>query len=353
MNGWDVIVIGAGISGLSTALTLHQQGARVCVLEKNPRSQEASWAGGGIICPLYAWRYPDAVVALARLGMQQYPDFIQNVASRVDPQYQRYGMHIHDPLDANYPTQTVINERLNRFNIRFEWQSNATLWLPDIASVRNPRLLTALTQTLQDSGVPIYYQHRVVDIQHQDHRFNHLLVDNGQTVKPMHADACVLCSGAWSNAFAGILPSDTIYPVRGQMLRVCPTEPLAQIVMQDGVYAIPRADGGVIIGSTVEHAGFDKHVDIQRQKQLQATAAQMHPSISTATPTHRWAGLRPASLDEHPIIGPHPKITGLWLNTGGFRNGLAMAPAASTLLVDLMQQRPTTLSPSPYTPERL
>ena len=352
MKGFDVVIIGAGVTGLTTALTLQNSGAKVQILEKNPYSNEASWAGGGILCPLYAWRYPDDVLKLAALGMQQYPAFLSALDSDIDAEYYRCGMEIHDPTDASFPHLDAIQTRLANYGISQQRQ-NGHLALPKVANVRNPRLLKALTQAAQRAGVQIQYEHEVLTLHTEKNQINALSIRHNNAVTKLKADHCVVCSGAWSGKLIPGLADNVVFPVRGQMLRIRPKTPLEHIVMNQGVYAIPRLDGSVIIGSTVEYAGFDKQIDPQKQAQLQQIAAETSPELARAEVTHRWTGLRPGSRDEHPIIGPHPEINGLWINTGGFRNGLVMAPAASALLSALMQGQPTPLDPTPYLPQRL
>jgi glycine oxidase len=350
---FDLIVIGAGIAGLTSALALRETGASVAILDRDRAGTEASWAGGGILCPLYAWRYPAPVLTIAAEGMRRYPALIDTLDSRIDPQRMVTGMRILDPVGPN-ETATGITHTLEQAGIRHEWQrgeGKQAIWLPEIANVRNPRLLDALVDTVRARDIHLFGHQPGQEVLTTDGRVRGVKTATGE----LHAERVVVAAGAWSEALIPGMREGSLFPVRGQMLRLepRPENGLDHILMDEGVYLIPRLDGSVVIGSTVEHAGFDKTVDHVAQAQLHAKACRLWPSLAGARITHRWAGLRPGSADELPVLGEHPGIEGLWVNTGGFRNGLAMAPATADLLTALMTDQPTTLNPAPYRVERL
>ncbi|MFO7808629.1 NAD(P)/FAD-dependent oxidoreductase [Guyparkeria sp.] len=350
---FDIIIVGAGIARLTSALALQRDGAAVAVLDRHRAGTEASWAGGGILCPLYAWRYPQPVLALAAEGMRRYPDLLASLKSDIDPERWVTGMEILDPVGKGESNDS-ISATLTSAGIAHHWRRQGegpALWLPEVANVRNPYLLDTLIDTLRTRGIELYEQCAA----------ERLLLNAGRVAgvttsqRNLHAERVVITAGAWSEALIPGLPADSLFPVRGQMLRLepRPENGLDRILMDDGVYLIPRRDGSVVVGSTVEYAGFDKTVDTGAQERLHAHACQLWPQLAGARVTHRWAGLRPGSSDELPLLGEHPSIAGLWANTGGFRNGLAMAPATAELLADRMADRPTALDPTPYRLGRL
>ena len=169
----------------------------------------------------------------------------------------------------------------------------------------------------------------------------------------IEAAAVVLCAGAWSGDWlqqAGLtLP---VEPVKGQMLlyRMTPGW-LPSIVMARGRYAIPRRDGHILIGSTLEYKGYDKRTTDEALASLRASAQALLPDLAQQSPVAQWAGLRPGSPDGVPYIGPVSSLPGLWLNTGHFRNGLVLAPASCRLLADLLLQRSPEIDPTPYLPD--
>ena len=350
---FDIIVIGAGINGLTSALALQQGGASVAVLDRRQPGTEASWAGGGILCPLYAWRYPAPVLAMAAEGMRRYPALLDSLDSDIDPERVVTGMRILDPVGAGESAEGITTT-LDEAGIRHAWQpehGQPALWLPDVANVRNPRLLDALVDTMRARDIPLFAERPARQVRSRSGRVVGVSTPTGD----LSAERVVVAAGAWSEALIPGLREDSLFPVRGQMLRLEPRAEnrLDHILMDEGVYLIPRVDGSVVIGSTVEHVGFDKTVDETAQARLHATACRLWPALADARVTHRWAGLRPGSIDELPVLGEHPDVAGLWVNTGGFRNGLAMAPATADLLTEMMTGRPTRLDPSPYRVERL
>ncbi|MFN2381605.1 MAG: NAD(P)/FAD-dependent oxidoreductase [Guyparkeria sp.] len=352
-NRFDIIVVGAGIAGLTSALALQRDGARVAVIDRRRAGTEASWAGGGILCPLYAWRYPAPVLSLAAAGMRRYPGLIASLGSSVDPERCVTGMEILDPTGKGESRET-INATLSSVGITHQWRAHGdgeALWLPQVANVRNPYLLDALADTLHAREIELREQCAADGLLLSEGRV--IGVSTGEGA--LHAERVVITAGAWSQALIPGLPAGSLFPVRGQMLRLepRPENGLDRILMDDGVYLIPRKDGSVVVGSTVEYGGFDKSVDEATQNRLHAHACRLWPRLVDARVTHRWAGLRPGSSDEIPLLGEHPSIDGLWANTGGFRNGLAMAPATAELLADQMAGRQSPIDPTPYRLGRL
>ncbi len=287
-------------------------------------------------------------MALATHGMREYPALLESLDTPTDAERQVTGMQILDPVGPGESAKGV-GEWLDRFGMRHEWLSGGDfpeLLLPDVANVRNPRLLLALSEAAESEGITIHAHCAADRLRLDGNRVTGVITTEGAWA----ADQVVIAAGAWSEALTPDARRGSVFPVRGQMLRLEPRQEnrLERILMEAGTYLIPRRDGSVVIGSTVEYAGFDKHIDSTAQAALHATACRLWPSLTGAAITHRWAGLRPGSADEIPILGAHPHIEGLWLNTGGFRNGLAMAPASASLLSDLMHGRSPALDPTPY-----
>ena len=142
-------------------------------------------------------------------------------------------------------------------------------------------------------------------------------------------------------------------PVRGQMILFkCATDFLPSMVLAGRRYAIPRRDGHILVGSTLEYCGFDKSTTENALDSLRATAAELLPDLANAPVVGHWAGLRPGSPDGIPFIGELASHPGLWLNCGHFRNGLVLAPASCRLLADLMLGRAPSIDPTPYAPDQ-
>ncbi len=165
-------------------------------------------------------------------------------------------------------------------------------------------------------------------------------------------DKVLITAGAWSGELLATLGlSLPVEPVKGQMiLYKCEPDFLPSMVLAKGRYAIPRRDGHILVGSTLEHEGFDKTPTDVARESLQASAEELIPALARQPIVGHWAGLRPGSPDGIPFIGPVPGFEGLWLNCGHYRNGLVLAPASCRLLADLMLGREPIVDPTPYAP---
>jgi glycine oxidase len=164
------------------------------------------------------------------------------------------------------------------------------------------------------------------------------------------ADKVVLATGAWSGlGLAGLAATPQIRPIRGQMLlfKLAPGV-LDTILYRNGLYLIPRRDGHVLVGSTLEDAGFDKSTDDATRQRLHLEAAGLLPALAAMQPMRHWAGLRPGSPDNIPVIDRHPDFENVFVNTGHYRYGVTLAPASAELLVDVMEGRTPALDPTPY-----
>ena len=359
----DVVIIGAGLIGMLTAHELASAGMQVSILERGQPARESSWAGGGILSPLYPWRYPDAVNELVRWSQRYYPELCQQceAGSGIDPQWTRSGLLITDTDDA-----AQMQQWIRRFDARLELldvagvreqesalglQPESAAWLPDVAQIRNPRLVKSLRAMLENNGVDIRPDCPAQGWDIEAGRVRSVRTPGGA----VHADAFVVASGAWTGPLlesTGL--SLPIEPVRGQML-LFRGEPglVSCICLHNGRYVIPRRDGRVLVGSTLEYVGFDKQTTAQALEELRQSALQLIPALASLPIEKHWAGLRPGSPDGTPVIGPHPDIANLYINAGHFRNGVVLGPASARVLADQLLKRPPTLDISPYRVEKI
>jgi glycine oxidase len=353
----DILIIGAGALGLSTALALLERGRAVTVLERGEPGRESSWAGGGILFPLLPWHYGAALDRLVALSLALYPDWIARLRALggPDPEYRVSGMlalaqDADDPLPAAgsawAETHGMHAERTDAGRFLPRLADTPALWLPEVAQARNPRLVASLRTAVEKLGGRIAAHAEVRALQVAHGRVSRVVTDRETHV----ADQVVMCAGAWSAGLAGALaPGWKIAPVRGQMLlyKLAPGR-LGPIVLREGRYLIPRADGHLLAGSTLEDAGFDKSVTPEARAELHAFASGILPELGDTQPAMHWSGLRPGSPDNIPSIGRHPRIANLWANTGHFRYGVTLAPASAALLAALMDGVPPPLDPAPY-----
>jgi len=348
-------VVGAGVSGLSAALVLLQRGGRVTVLERAQAGGESSWAGGGILSPLLPWDYGEPVSALALRSMAAYPDWIAAIeaTSGEQAEFWRCGMLA---LEVAAPERALAwcaehgmaaNQRFPRLaSLAPHKVGRDSVWLPDVAQARNPRLVAALRGAVVRLGGVIREQCPATGVLTQGRQLTAV-----QTATDVFsADHVVLATGAWAGlGLTGLAATPNVRPIRGQML-LFKLEPgvLETILFRNGLYLIPRRDGHILVGSTLEDAGFDKSTDDATRQQLHAEAADLLPALAGLQPVRHWAGLRPGSPDNIPVIDRHPDFDNVFVNTGHYRYGVTMAPASAELLADLMAGKAPVLDPAPY-----
>ncbi|MCF6217517.1 MAG: glycine oxidase ThiO [Gammaproteobacteria bacterium] len=358
-NKFDCIVIGGGLIGLLSAYFIARQGRRVALLEQASLGRESSWAGGGILSPLYPWRYPDAVTELVNWSRQHWGELITQLQreSDTDPQLINSGLLILDQEEQieavewakrfNVALQPVSAEQLKVLEPNLGPSPSQSLWMPDVGQVRNPRLISSLYQAALKVGVTVLENHPV----------KQFLIEQGQVMgvssqQNFYAPQVVVAAGAWSSELLKTIDYHLeVAPVRGQMIQFqTPPGLIKRITLYRGRYIIPRRDGRVLAGSTLEHAGFDKSTNQQTKDELAAAAIEISPALAEHEVVHHWAGLRPGSPEGIPTIGELKTIKGLYINSGHFRNGVAISLASCRLLSDLITGVPPIINPRCYAP---
>lgn len=353
----DILVIGGGIIGLLTARELTEAGANVTLVEMGETGRESSWAGGGIVSPLYPWRFADSLNRLVAWSQAEYPVLCTRVKEEtgIDPEYLKTGLLVLDPEEqAEAETwaethgailEVVGPDRLGDIEPGLGIHPGTALLMPHVAQVRNPRLTKALRRSL-DKRIAVREQEEVVE----------LLVEDGRTAGArtakgtIAADQVVICTGAWTaKVLEQLGRSPDIQPVRGQMiLFYAKPGQVRHVTLYRDRYVIPRKDGRVLIGSTLERAGFDKATTAEAKEELYRAGVEMFPLLKRTPIEDHWAGLRPGSPSGIPYIGAYPTVEGLYVNAGHFRNGVVSGPASARLVADLMLGRQPILDPTPY-----
>jgi glycine oxidase len=353
-----IAIIGSGISGMMTALMLAGRDCDITLFDKQHPGQESSWAGGGIVSPLYPWRYADSVTRIAKASQAVYPELVDalRAESGIDPEYLRSGLLIFSPQEEeaalawgqrwSMSVETVEPSGIAVLEPGLVCPERSALWFPDVGQVRNPRIVKALYTALQKRpDIRFVINQEVSKLTSPPHGIGVETAGSRETF-----DKAILCAGAWSPLLlehAGVQPE--IRPVRGQML-LFRTEPetVRRITLHENHYAIPRKDGRVLFGSTIEHTGFVKETTEAARTELAALAAKLYPVLAKAPIEHHWAGLRPGSPEGIPYIGSVPGIDNLYINAGHFRNGVVLAPVSAKLVADLVTGQSPDIDPAPY-----
>lgn len=356
----DCLVVGGGVIGLLTAYELYQAGASVSVVERGELGGESSWAGGGIVSPLYPWRYSEAVNRLAEKSKQLYPSLCRRLEadSGVDCELVHSGMLMVEDdewAQANEWAQHwrttcrhVQGAALTEIEPLLGKGFDSGIWLPQVHQLRNPRLVQALRGSCRKAGITVYEHTEVQG----------LLIENGrihgvQTARQkLPADSVIIASGAWSARLlrdtVGASAAD-VSPVKGQMIMLkTPPGLVSTIVMSHGHYIIPRRDGHVLCGSTLEFTGFDKTTRDETREQLMRYATELVPALADYPVVRHWAGLRPGTRKGIPYICAYDGTEGLYLHTGHYRNGIVLGAASARLMAELVAGAPTWCDTAAY-----
>jgi len=334
----DVTIIGAGIIGTSIAFELAKEGLKVVVVDRGEVGQESSWAAGGILTPIHLANYPPELVQMCLTAQSGYSDFISEIESEsgIDVEYRNTGLLI---LSRDESDLEVIRDlrTWKREHGQLAEDHPEGLFLPDIHQVRNNRLTRAIAIAAERRGVEFRRNTEVNDFLKVPGKINGVRTTQGD----IHSDVTVLAAGAWSGELANwVGVSLPVRPVKGQMLLLgTPPGSLPHMILHRDEYVVPRADGKVLVGSTVEEAGFDKSVTVQSVRFLLERAMDICPELESAPLLQTWAGLRPGSPNRLPILGPVPDLHGLYLATGHYRIGILLGPLTGQILRDEILRR--------------
>jgi glycine oxidase len=313
-------------------MALTRRGLRVTLVDRGMLGAESSWAGGGILFPLLPWNYSASVSRLVLAGAAHYPQLAAQLHADtgVDPEYRACGMRVLPRLEQDKALAWCAQH-----GITAQIDEMQALWMPQIAQVRNPRLLQALRLWLKQHDVEVREGVEMRPLAEQSGRLDAWYTATGERLEAEHY---VVTAGAWSGEMLGAhaLRLD-IRPIRGQMLlyRLAPGH-LPHMLYHDGFYLIPRVDGYLLAGSTLEDVGFDKSTTHSAAAEMHRKAVAILPELAKMSPILHWSGLRPGSPDNVPVIARHPQFDNLWMNAGHFRYGVTMAPASAEILVQLM-----------------
>lgn len=337
MKSWDAIIIGGGIIGLSLAIALRKQGLRVLVIERGEPGREASYAAAGMLVPAGP-EIPPALAPFAAQSADLYPEFVHQLEdeSGLKIDFREYGtIRILPDGAASRDVKCLSENELRSLEPELELTASSPCFSPEPAAAHaqfvsersvDPRsLMKALIKAAK---------HRGIDIS-SGTEATALLVEHGcaagvQTDKTLYSSRIVVnCAGAW----AGQLGPDyfPVRPVKGQMLAVVGGPKLAHVVRADDIYLVPRSDGRIVIGSTLEEAGFNKQTDANTIEKLFHAAVRLVPKLAESRQHEAWAGLRPGTPDNLPILG-ESGTPGYFLATGHYRDGILLAPATAQAL---------------------
>jgi glycine oxidase len=350
MRTWDVIVIGGGIIGLSLSIELRKKGATVLVVERGAPGREASHAAGGMLvdCQLET---PATLQTLATASARMYPEFVREieVESGMKADLRDHGTLLF-PSSTDAAHRVLANcglpATLRELEPALAVLEHAAFYLRE-RSVDPRALVAAAWQAAKSRGVDFSSGDEVTGVNVSDGR-----VIGVTTVKTTFNSAKVVnCAGAWSGQIGP--HSFPIRPIKGQMLCLImqPRDLLKHVIRTPDVYLIPRSDGRLLVGATVEEAGFDKRTDIATIQRLHQSAIALVPELRNAKILESWAGLRPATPDALPILGA-TQTPGYYVATGHFRDGILLAPITAHVMADVIMESSCKYDLAPFSPSR-
>ena len=347
---------------------LAEAGASVTLVERGECCKEASWAGGGIVSPLYPWRYSAPVTALASAAQSVYPQLAKDLFEEtgIDPELEQTGLLMLDANDSaealRWASQTgsvMVEETFAQFQYREPHLSSDFqhgLWMPHIANVRNPRLGKALRKSVQlNPLVTVLENTAVCGFGRENGRLVSASVERDGRTESLSAGQFIVTAGAWSgDLLSNLGVTLPVEPVKGQMLLFRPEVRLVNsVILSGGRYLIPRRDGHILVGSTLEYAQFDKTTTQQALESLLESASNLVPALKSVPVVQQWAGLRPGAPQGVPFIGRVDGFENLSINAGQYRNGLVLAPASAALLCDIILGRKQRVDSAPYATTRV
>ena len=354
MKNWDAVIIGGGVIGLSLALRLKDQHLSVLIVEKHEPATEATHAAGGMIASCDP-HIPTELKPLVEASARIYPEFVREVEleSGESADLRDVGTIAVFP-DGEVPscsgTRRLDADEVTRLEPSLRLESDAW-YLPERCV--DPRGLgRALVRTAKNRGIDFVTGSQVLEVLVSNDRASGVRTSHSTYSAPI----VINCAGAWAAQIAPIaIPTR---PVKGQMVCLVPLAgeshdgPLVQhVVRTPDIYIIPRSDGRILFGATVEEAGFDKQVDPDTIQHLVHAGIKVAPVLEATRIHDAWAGLRPGTPDNLPILG-ETMLQGYFAATGHYRDGIMLAPATADVMTQLITGQEPTVDVAAFSPLR-
>ncbi len=362
------IIIGGGIIGCSVAWRLAAEGVVTTVLERGRVGQEASWAAAGMIAPQAEAEGPGPFFDFCMKARDTFDGIVDRLVREggVDPEYDRAGI-LYVALDTDErvqlerrarwqrsvgaPLEELGGAEARRVEPMLSPEAVYAIHMPTNRRTDNRKLTQAYAAAARKAGAEFVEGARVEALATRGERAVGVLMDDGSTLE---ADVVVNAAGAWAGEIRG-LEADRVklYPVRGQIVcfEVAP-ETIGPALFSLRGYVVPRRDGRLLAGSTMEEAGYDKSVTLAGLDKIARGAAAIVPTLGAATFREAWAGLRPATRDLLPVLGFSPSVSNVLWAAGHFRSGILLSAITGEIIADLVKGRRPAVELSAFSAAR-
>lgn len=330
----EFLIIGGGVIGLSIARELHKRGAgSITIVDKGRIGGEASWAAAGMLAPNAECHSDDELFQLCTASNALYPTFAAELLEEtgIDVELDRTGTLV---LAFNDEYAAVLDSK-------YEWQRGAGIEVEKLSAMDVRSLEPRISPDVHSGyRYPNDWQvenRKLVAALRKYCEINEIELIENTAVETLRGDAkFIVTAGAWSN---DLLPKLDVKPIRGQMISLAATDSriLRHVIYSSRGYVVPRADGRILVGATVEDAGFAKEVTPKAIAALKAAAAEISPSLASLDIVESWAGLRPFATGGMPVIGRVRDIENAFVATGHYRNGILLAPITATMIADAIE----------------
>lgn len=334
----EVAIIGGGIIGISLALEFISSGRRVTVFERGQAMRESSWAAAGMLAAGDP-ENPAALRPLAEWSARIYPLFLDRVRQLSGAAVPIRTTRALQGVDHLPEGCSALSEDSLQSLVPDLQAGGRSFFLLDEASLDPRDLCQALPRAARAAGVAIQEMAPVSDVSESGSRVEFTAGDERWS-----ADLLIYAAGAWTGTLAGL----PVTPRKGQIVEVRHSGPevLDVVIRTPEIYLVPRGEGRIVVGATVEDAGFDRQLRAAATEEVLEAAAALWPPIRRASVMAEWTGLRPATLDELPVLAPLSLRR--WVAAGHFRNGILLAPATARLLRQMVLGETTEVDPAPF-----
>jgi len=365
MKKFDAVIAGGGVIGGAIALELACAGLRVGIFDRQQPGQEASWASAGILSPAPESPQMIVMVPLGKASLALYPKFVAQVeeisgkSTGFRPKGTLQAL-FSDDTKAELSTIIALHHGLGlkaeplraedarELEPALSEEVEAAVFRPEEASVDNRALTVSILEAAQRRGAEIVSGNGAKAIWHAGDRCAGLILHN----EKVEAKWTIIAAGCFSAAIEGIGPYAPVRPAKGQMVALRGDDlKMERVLWSEKIYLVPRNDGRIVAGATVEYAGFDKRTTAGGIEKILSAAIDLAPGLANARIEETWAGLRPDSPDHLPILGP-TDIDGLVMATGHFRSGILLTPITARLIREWVTEQRVSVDWDRFSPLR-